>query len=289
MKHPRYVCIHGHFYQPPRENPWLDVVEVQDSAAPFHDWNERITRECYAPNTPRPPPRRPGADHQPAEQLRLDELQLRADAAAVDGRRAPPRSSRGIVEADRLSRERRGGHGNALAQVYNHMIMPLASRARQGDAGALGHRRLPPPVRPRARGDVAGRDGRRRRPRWRSWPRPASGSRSWRPHQAAALAASSARRTGSRSPAGIDPSRAYLLPAPLGPVDRALLLRRHRLARRRLRAAARRRRAVPATGSSRGSTTAASTPSSCTSPPTASRTATTTRTATWRWPTCSTS
>jgi alpha-amylase/alpha-mannosidase (GH57 family) len=47
----RYVCIHGHFYQPPRENPWLEDVELQDSAFPFHDWNERITEECYAPNT----------------------------------------------------------------------------------------------------------------------------------------------------------------------------------------------------------------------------------------------
>jgi alpha-amylase/alpha-mannosidase (GH57 family) len=45
-----YVCVHGHFYQPPRENPWLETVEVQDSAAPYHDWNERITSECYAPN-----------------------------------------------------------------------------------------------------------------------------------------------------------------------------------------------------------------------------------------------
>ncbi len=47
----RYVCIHGHFYQPPRENAWLEAVELQDSAYPFHDWNERITAEGYAPNT----------------------------------------------------------------------------------------------------------------------------------------------------------------------------------------------------------------------------------------------
>lgn len=46
----RYVCVHGHFYQPPRENPWLEAVEVQDTAYPYHDWNERITAECYAPN-----------------------------------------------------------------------------------------------------------------------------------------------------------------------------------------------------------------------------------------------
>ncbi|MBV8309631.1 MAG: hypothetical protein JO344_04440, partial [Planctomycetaceae bacterium] len=126
MRHPRYICIHGHFYQPPRENPWLGVVEVQDSAAPFHDWNERITHECYAPNT-----RARLLDGQGRIINLLNNyawisfnfgptlLQWMADTA--------PEALPGIVEADRLSQERRRGHGNALAQVYNHMILPLAS------------------------------------------------------------------------------------------------------------------------------------------------------------------
>jgi alpha-amylase/alpha-mannosidase (GH57 family) len=126
MSSPRYVCIHGHFYQPPRENPWLDVVEVQDSAAPHHDWNERITRECYAPNV-----RSRLVDSQGSILGLINNyawmsfnfgptlLSWMADAA--------PEVLAGIVEADRLSRERRGGHGNAMAQVYNHIIMPLAS------------------------------------------------------------------------------------------------------------------------------------------------------------------
>jgi len=46
----KFICVHGHFYQPPRENPWLEAVELQESAFPYHDWNERITFECYAPN-----------------------------------------------------------------------------------------------------------------------------------------------------------------------------------------------------------------------------------------------
>jgi alpha-amylase/alpha-mannosidase (GH57 family) len=127
MRHPRYICIHGHFYQPPRENPWLDAVEVEDTAAPFHDWNERITRECYAPNT---------------RSRILDSggriINLLDNYAWMSFNFGPTLLSwfaenqrdvlDTIVEADRLSQERRRGHGNALAQVYNHMIMPLASR-----------------------------------------------------------------------------------------------------------------------------------------------------------------
>ena len=125
MAAPRYVCIHGHFYQPPRENPWLEAVEVQDSASPYHDWNERITRECYAPNT----------------RSRLVDGQGRIvnlinNYAWMSFNFGPtllswladnsPEVLAGIVEGDRLSRERHKGHGNALAQVYNHLIMPLA-------------------------------------------------------------------------------------------------------------------------------------------------------------------
>src|SRR4051812_40558986 len=125
MRQARYLCIHGHFYQPPRENPWLGVVETQDSAAPYHDWNERNTRECYAPNT-----RARLVDGQGRIVHLLNNyvwisfnfgptlLHWMAEAA--------PEVMRSIVEADRVSRERRHGHGNALAQVYNHMILPLA-------------------------------------------------------------------------------------------------------------------------------------------------------------------
>ena len=127
MRYPRFLCIHGHFYQPPRENPWLNVVEVEDSAAPFHDWNERITRECYAPNT---------------RARLLDQggriIQLLNNYAWMSFNFGPtllqwmaahaPEVHQGIIEADHLSQARRGGHGNALAQVYNHLIMPLASK-----------------------------------------------------------------------------------------------------------------------------------------------------------------
>jgi alpha-amylase/alpha-mannosidase (GH57 family) len=121
----RFVCVHGHFYQPPRENPWLETIEVQESAAPYHDWNDRITAECYAPN---------GASrivNTANEIVRIVNnysrmsynfgptlLSWLADFA--------PRTYRMILEADSTSQHRFSGHGSAMAQVYNHIIMPLA-------------------------------------------------------------------------------------------------------------------------------------------------------------------
>ena len=123
----RYICIHGHFYQPPRENPWLETVETQDSAHPYHDWNARITAECYAPNT--------------AAQVLNDHgliARLVNNFSYISFNVGPtllswletqaPEVYQGILEADRLSRERFGGHGSAMAQAYNHLIMPLANR-----------------------------------------------------------------------------------------------------------------------------------------------------------------
>lgn len=122
----RFVCVHGHFYQPPRENPWLEEIEIQDSAYPYHDWNERITAECYAPN---------------AESRILDErdwiVDITNNYSRISFNFGPtllswlesksPEVYRAILEADRDSRARFSGHGAAIAQAYNHVILPLAS------------------------------------------------------------------------------------------------------------------------------------------------------------------
>lgn len=137
MRSPRYVCIHGHFYQPPRENPWLDVVEVQDSAAPDHDWNVRITRECYAPNT-----RARLLDDRGKIVNLLNNyawMSFNFGPTLLHWMQGPnPEVVQRIVEADQISSARRGGHGNAVAQVYNHMILPLASPRDQRTQVAWG-------------------------------------------------------------------------------------------------------------------------------------------------------
>jgi alpha-amylase/alpha-mannosidase (GH57 family) len=122
----RYICVHGHFYQPPRENPWLETVELQDSAAPYHDWNERITSECYAPN---------GASRIVNREHQI--IRIVNNYARMSFNFGPtllswladfaPRTYRMIQDADQSSAARYSNHGSALAQVYNHIIMPLAS------------------------------------------------------------------------------------------------------------------------------------------------------------------
>jgi len=124
----RAIVIHGHFYQPPRENPWLEAVEVQDSAAPYHDWNARITAECYAPNTAA---RRVDAANRIIDIVdNFERISFNVGPTLLGwlAREAPAVHAK-IVDADRASVDARRGHGNAIAQVYNHMIMPLASRA----------------------------------------------------------------------------------------------------------------------------------------------------------------
>ncbi len=122
----KYVCIHGHFYQPPRENPWLEVVEVQDSAAPFHDWNARVTAECYAPNAAARILGPSGAITKIVNNYRRISFNFGPTLLSWLEAQAPE-VYQALLEADAYSLERLG-HGNALAQVYNHIIMPLANQ-----------------------------------------------------------------------------------------------------------------------------------------------------------------
>jgi alpha-amylase/alpha-mannosidase (GH57 family) len=122
-----FICIHGHFYQPPRENAWLETVELQDSAYPYHDWNARITAECYAAN---------------AAARILDDrgriVRMVSNYSNISFNFGPtllawmaehaPEVYQLILEADAHGRDRFSGHGSALAQAYNHMILPLANR-----------------------------------------------------------------------------------------------------------------------------------------------------------------
>jgi alpha-amylase/alpha-mannosidase (GH57 family) len=122
----RLIAIHGHFYQPPRENPWLEAVETQDSAHPWHDWNERITAECYGPNaSARILDER---DHIRRIVNNYASISFNFGATLFSWLAAKsPQTYAAILDADRMSAERFGGHGSAIAQAYNHIIMPLAN------------------------------------------------------------------------------------------------------------------------------------------------------------------
>jgi alpha-amylase/alpha-mannosidase (GH57 family) len=122
----RYICVHGHFYQPPRENAWLEAIELQDAAYPYHDWNERVTAQCYAPNM--------------ASRILDSEgwiTQIVNNYAKISFDFGPtllswmeekePEIYETIIDTDFETKKVFSGHGTALAQAYNHMIMPLAN------------------------------------------------------------------------------------------------------------------------------------------------------------------
>lgn len=122
-----YLTIHGHFYQPPRENPWLEAIELQESAKPNHDWNERISEECYNPNSV--------AKIVTGENRILDIVNNYKYMSFNFGptllswlEKFSPYAYKRIIQADIDSIALNNGHGNAMAQVYNHIIMPLANK-----------------------------------------------------------------------------------------------------------------------------------------------------------------
>jgi alpha-amylase/alpha-mannosidase (GH57 family) len=145
----RFVCIHGHFYQPPRENPWLEAVETQDSAAPYHDWNERICAECYATN---------GAAR--IVNVKNKITRIVNNYARISFNFGPTllswlqenahRTYRMILDGEKRSRKNFKGHSSAMAQGYNHIIMPLANlrdrmtQIRWGIADYQFHYGIPP-------------------------------------------------------------------------------------------------------------------------------------------------
>ena len=153
----RFICIHGHFYQPPRENPWLETVETQDSAAPYHDWNERVCAECYATN---------GAARIVSNKNQI--IRIVNNYARINFDFGPtllswlkenaPRTYRMILDGERRSRKNlqrpQLGHGAGLQPRH----YAACQQPRSHYADPLGHRRLHPPLRHAARGHVAGRD-----------------------------------------------------------------------------------------------------------------------------------
>lgn len=127
MREEKYLTIHGHFYQPPRENPWIEEIEIQESAAPNHDWNERISAQCYSPN---------GASRIVDSENRI--LDITNNYRYMSFNFGPtllswmekhdPEAYKRIIRADIESRVLYDGHGCAIAQVYNHIILPLANK-----------------------------------------------------------------------------------------------------------------------------------------------------------------
>lgn len=121
-----YLVIHGHFYQPPREDPFTYEIDLQDSASPWHDWNERITEECYTSNA-----FSRVLDNFGRIQAIINNYEYISfnfgPTLLTYLEKYHKKTYEKILEADFKSRDRNNGHGNAIAQGYNHIILPLAS------------------------------------------------------------------------------------------------------------------------------------------------------------------
>jgi alpha-amylase/alpha-mannosidase (GH57 family) len=210
----RYICIHGHFYQPPRENAWLEYVEWQDAAYPYHDWNEKITAECYLPNTSSRILDKDGY----IDQIVSNYARMSFDfgPTLLDWmEKSHPYVYGAIIEADRQSRQNFSGHGSALAQAYNHIIMPLANHRDRYSQVAWGIK------------DFEHRFGRKPEGMW--LPETAVDLETLdimaelgirftilAPHQARRVRRIGAQRWRDVSNACIDPTRAYVINLPSG-------------------------------------------------------------------------
>ncbi len=117
------LIIHGHFYQPPRENPRTGIIERQPGADPFHDWNERIHAECYGPNA------FVHTGKNPEQTLNnYANISFNFGPTLLSWLESHhPATYQRILDADKDSALRRAGHGNAIAQAYGHAILPLCN------------------------------------------------------------------------------------------------------------------------------------------------------------------
>ncbi|MBC7239144.1 MAG: glycoside hydrolase, partial [Chloroflexi bacterium] len=121
----KFICVHGHFYQPPRENPYFEEIFKQKEASPFHDWNEKIYNESYLPNT---------ASRVLDENNRILDIVNNYKYLSFNFgptliawlKRKHPELIESLKEADQENIRTFGGFGNAIAQAHSHMIMPLA-------------------------------------------------------------------------------------------------------------------------------------------------------------------
>src|SRR5438270_246633 len=120
------LIIHGHFYQPPRENPWTNSIEAQPSARPFPNWNERIQRECYRPNAYARVIDTYGRVERIVNNYANISFNFGPTLISWLAGQHPETYAR-IIAADRLSVARQAGHGNAIAQSYHHTILPLCN------------------------------------------------------------------------------------------------------------------------------------------------------------------